>query len=57
MDERKIIAARRQIAIYREYLAKGVGGGYALVCVCEIMKLELLLEKADQEGQPHNPRD
>ena len=47
MDEDRAAIARRKIALYREYLAKGVDGGTAMIYVVEITKLELLLEEIE----------
>jgi hypothetical protein len=52
MDEGRADAVRRKIACYREYLAKGVSGGMALVYIVEITKLELLLKDIEADEEP-----
>jgi hypothetical protein len=51
-------ACRRKIALYREYLANGVDGGWAMVYLSEIAKLELLLERIEAAaGKSVEPPD
>lgn len=55
MDQDRAEAVRRKIACYREYLAKGVSGGMALVYIVEITKLELLLKDIETDRKPPEP--